>query len=286
MRKIYSAVCVLALSIYSLCAAETTSKKINMTNEIKNIFPQATLLKQDDVEHQYLVSPGDDKFWLALPVGRKLNDLHFVVVFSGRGGTGRHNNISTDGTIAAGFRRKMLQNGFAFICAECSPNAWGDPESTRATLAALNHCRERGVKIPEKIDLLGFSMGGLGALMFAARNPEKVNKVVDVFGITDLETFYGLGKYREKLQEIPEAERLDRSPCSKVANYKNIEVLIIHGDDDKIVDISFSQRFYELLKKQNSACNFIVIPGIGHTNNILEKAGDHIFEFFVKKQGK
>ena len=249
---------------------------------LKKFFPQANLLKADDLEQQYLVSAGKDRFWLAVPTGKMLNSLHFVVVFSGRGGTGKKNNISGEGA-GKKFRRKMLSAGFAFICAECSPDAWGDPESTRATLAALEYCRKQGVAIPEKVDLLGFSMGGLGALMFAARHPEKVNRVVDVFGITDLEAFYKMGKYRAKLSKIPAAERQDRSPCAKVERYKNMEILIIHGDKDVVVDISFSRHFYELLKKHNIPSRFVIIPGIGHSNNILGKTGTIIPDFFSKK---
>ena len=249
---------------------------------LKKFFPQAKLLKADEVEEQYLVSAGKDSFWLAVPTGKPLNSLHFVVVFSGRGGTGSRNNISGEG-VNGEFRRKMLSAGFAFICAVCSPDAWGNPESTRTSLAALEYCRKQGVAIPEKIDLLGFSMGGLGVLMFAARHPEKVNRVIDVFGITDLEEFCKKGKYRAKLSLIPDAERLDRSPCAKVERYKNMEILIIHGDEDAIVDISFSQRFYELLKKHNIKSQFVVIPGMGHSNKILKKIDTLVLDFLRKK---
>ena len=277
--------CSIFAVLFSLNGAEVLPHKtleVNMENVIKKYFPQTEVIKADEVEQQYLVSAGKDRFWLAVPTGKPLNSLHFVIVFSGRGGTGKDNNISAEG-IRGDFRRKMLSAGFAFICAECSPEAWGDPESTRATLAALEYCRKQGVAIPEKIDLLGFSMGGLGALMFAARQPEKVNRIVDVFGITDLEEFYKKGKYRAKLGEIPEAERLDRSPCAKVERYKNMEILIIHGDKDEIVDISFSQRFYELLKKHNVPSRFVVIPDMGHSNNILGKIDTLIPDFFSKK---
>lgn len=253
-----------------------------MDKGIKKFFPQTELLKADEVEEQYLVSAGKDRFWLAVPTGKPLNSLHFIVVFSGRGGTGKKNNISSDG-VRGEFRRKMLADGFAFICAECSPDAWGDLESTRATLAALEYCRKQGVAIPEKVDLLGFSMGGLGALMFAARHPEKVKRVIDVFGITDLEAFYKTGKYRAKLSQIPDAERLDRSPCAKVERYKNMEILIIHGDKDAVVNISFSQRLYELLQKHNIASRFIIIPGMGHSNDILSKIETVIPDFLRKK---
>lgn len=252
-----------------------------MKTGVAGIFPDAELLKEDAVEQQYMVSFGKNRFWLAVPANEKITGLHFLFVFSGHGGTGKDNNISKEG-IPGKFRRQMLRSGFGFICAECSPDAWGDPESTEATLAALEYCRKQGLNLPDKINLLGFSMGGLGALMFAARHPEKVRKVTDVFGMTDLDDFYNRGNYRLLLSRIPASERQDRSPCAKADRYKNMEILIIHGDQDSVVDISFSERFYSLLKKQNTVCRFLIIPGIGHSNDILEKAGIHILHFFAK----
>ena len=250
-----------------------------MKNCVDKIFPGAELLREDSVEAQYMIPAGDDRFWLAVPADKDLNALHFIFVFSGLGGTGKANNISGDG-IPGEFRRQMLQAGFAFICAECSPRAWGDPESTRATLSAMEYCRRQGVVLPGRTDLLGLSMGGLGALMFAARHPEKIRKVTDVFGITDLEEFSKYSKYRADLELLPETERADRRPCAKAACYKDMELLIIHGTEDTTVDISYSERLYALLQKQGTPCDFIRVPGMGHSNDILKETGAAIREFF------
>ena len=68
-----------------------------MRNCIDNIFPGAELLREDAAEAHYMIPAGADRFWLAVPADRDLNTLHFVFVFSGRGGTGCSNNISGDG---------------------------------------------------------------------------------------------------------------------------------------------------------------------------------------------
>ena len=282
-KKISAALAAAALASSALWGAENQpAGGETMKKEIARLFPKAELLKEDAVEQQYWVSTGKNRFWLAVPAaGKKLADLRMVCVFAGRGGSGKANNLSGEG-IPGQCRREMLQAGLAFLCAECSPNAWGDPESTAATVAALEYCRKQGLNLPEKIDLLGFSMGGLGALMFAARRPETVRKVVDIFGITDLDDFYNRGFYRAMLSRIPEAERRDRSPCAKAERYKNMEILIVHGDRDATVDISYSKRFLELMQKQNTPCRLIVVPGIGHSNDILEKSGAAIRDFLAE----
>ena len=252
-----------------------------MKNKIEKIFPMNELIAEDEIGLQYMISFDNRRFWLAVPADRDLNDLHFVFVFSGRGGTGR-NNALTSGNIPGDFFKMMLKDGFAFICGECSPDAWADPESTAITFEAWEYCRKQGLNMPDKIDLIGGSMGGLGSLIFAARKVGMVRKIVDIFGITDLDDFYNKGNYREALGQLSAAERQDRSPCRKLDCYKDIDFLIIHGTEDTIVDISYSERFYALLKERNYSCKYIVVPGIGHDNNILGKVDKEIHDFLAE----
>ena len=255
------------------------NKTQNMQESIKKLFPKAKLLKSNSNELQYMVTANKNSFWLCVPQNKNINNLNFIFVFSGRGGTGKNNNINAKG-IPETFRINMLKNNFAFICAVCSPNAWGNLESTKATLAAINYCKKQGINLKEKVDLLGFSMGGLGALMFAARHPNLVNKVVDVFGITNLEKFYQAGFFKSYLSKIPASERKDASPQDKINQYKNIKFLIIHGNKDTTVPMANSQDFYLLLQKANIDSKLIIVPNIGHSNNILGKTGKEIEMFF------
>ena len=132
----------------------------------------------------------------------------------------------------------------------------------------------------ERFSLLGFSMGGLGALMFAARHPEKSARVADVFGITDLDRFLQEGFYPEELSKIPQPERQARSPRRLAERYAGIPVLIVHGTEDKIVDISHSETLYAALSAQNSPCRLLKVPGYGHTNEALKVLGPELSAFF------
>ena len=252
-----------------------------MKDEIVKFFPDAELISEDEVGQQYMVSFDGKSFWLAVPNDRKLNDLHFVFIFCGRGGAGSRNAF-TAGEIPGKVLNMLLKDGFAFICAVCSPDAWADMESTQMTFDTWEYCRKQGLNIPEKIDLFGGSMGGLGALIFASRKVGMVRKIVELFGITDLDDFYNCGNYREALGQLTAEERQDRSPCRKLDCYKDVDILIIHGTEDTIVDISYSERFYKLLKERNYSCQYISVPGIGHDNNILGKVDKDIHDFLIK----
>lgn len=238
------------------------------------------LLRKDAAGQEYMVSRGSRRFWLALPPEEEaFRRARLIFVFSGHGGTGATCNL-TRGEASERFRHEMHEAGFGFVCAECSTAAWGDEESTEATLAAAEYCRARGMNTGEKFSLLGFSMGGLGALMFAARHPEKTGRVADVFGITDLDRFLEEGFYPEELSKIPLAERQARAPRRLAERYAGIPVLIVHGTEDKIVNISHSETLYAALAVQNSPCRFLKVPGYGHTNEALKVLGPELSAFF------
>ena len=238
------------------------------------------LLRKDDAGREYMVSFGERRFWLALPPDEEaFRRARLIFVFSGHGGTGATCNL-TRGEASERFRYEMYAAGFGFVCAECSTAAWGDEESTEATLAAGEYCRLQGLNTGEKFSLLGFSMGGLGALMFAARHPEKTARVADVFGITDLDRFLEEGFYPEELSKIPQGERRARAPRRLAERYAGIPVLIVHGTEDRIVNISHSETLYAALEAQHSPCRLLKVPGYGHTNEALKVLGPELSAFF------
>ena len=61
--------------------------------------------------------------------------------------------------------------------------------------------------------------------------------------------------------------------------FRNIPVLILHGDRDEVVDISHSELLYAALKEQGCPVRFEVIPGYGHTNDMLAAAGGSVKRF-------
>ena len=245
---------------------------------LAELLPGAELLEHDEAETQYLVTFDRGSFWLDLPADKDPAEVRLIFVFSGRGGVGGDNNL-TRSAIAGQFRRGMLAAGFGFVCAVCSPSAFGDLESTEATLHASEYCRTHGLNVPDRIPLLGFSMGGLGALMFAVRHPERTARIADFFGVTGLERFFREGKYPEILGRLTQEERTERDPVRQAGRLRDIPILILHGDRDTTVDISHSERLYAALKEQDCPARFEVIPGYGHTNDILADAGKFVKRF-------
>ena len=223
-------------------------------------FPDCCPLNQDRTEQQYVIRFGCHRFWLALPADKNPEESRLIFVFSGHGGTGESNNANDSIPPMKQFRQQMYAAGFGFVCAHCRPDAWGDANSTEETLAAADCCRRAGLNVPDKIPLLGFSMGGLGVLMFAARCPEQTDRIAEFFGVTDLEDFFQSGKYPEELEPLGTEERIARSPLRYLERYRQIPILIMHGTRDAIVDISYSERLYAALRQQGSPCRWCFCP--------------------------
>ncbi|NCB93093.1 MAG: alpha/beta hydrolase [Clostridia bacterium] len=119
---------------------------------------------------------------------------------------------------------------------------------------------------PDRLFLLGASMGGMVAAMAAARSPEKIKALVlwyPAFVIPDDskkryemkdDTCFGT-----QLSPDYNKDAMDIDIYSEIAEYKG-PVRIIHGDLDEIVPISYSER---ALKAYDNA-ELLIIHGAGH----------------------
>lgn len=126
---------------------------------------------------------------------------------------------------------------------------------------------------PDKIMLLGGSQGGMVSMVTALKNPEKVSALMLMYPALCIwndvhETF-------ASKEEVPEVYGMwghwimvGRGYAEAIWNYDIYEslnqykrpVLLLHGDQDHMVDLSYSRRAAEILPD----CEFHVIPGGGH----------------------
>ncbi|MBP5300223.1 MAG: hypothetical protein J6Y80_02350, partial [Victivallales bacterium] len=112
-------------------------------------------------------------------------DAKTVLMLGGRGSTATENNITDDA--AAPFRRELLRRGYIVLCPDCGPDNWGSPQASRMVLQVLECLSAEGVPHTARpLPVMGFSMGAVGALMFAVRHPERVSRIISVFGAFDL----------------------------------------------------------------------------------------------------
>ena len=109
---------------------------------------------------------------------------------------------------------------------------------------------------PARVALLGFSLGAYLALAVASVDP-RVTAVVDFFG--------GLPEELHGFTRMP-------------------PVLILHGEDDRVVPVSEATRLQQLLERTGTPYEIKLYPGAGHIFNGMQflDAGQRTVQFLKK----
>ncbi len=125
----------------------------------------------------------------------------------------------------------------------------------------------------------GDSAGGYYAVCLGNReivsrideNMPIVDYVVDLNGIVDL-----TGKWSCGLSSTLQENLQDYSPLFNVS-MGDAPTLIMHGDQDKTVDLEDSRRYNDALKAKGVACDFEILSGAAHAFILFDYRHDNIF---------
>ncbi len=176
----------------------------------------------------------------------------------------------------------------------------------------INYMREKHQV--EKFVVLGTSMGGHVALMYAIENPEDLYGVVDIYGVVDVEmqvryvvrmlsmlpvavfkikdlsalkaAFRFLADVKKEFGGEPKLLKFTEeyarySPLRRIGELK-VPLLIIHGDKDPAVPLEFSEKLVNRLKESGKAdllYKFHIVEGFGHEEKTVEESLDVLYEF-------
>jgi poly(3-hydroxybutyrate) depolymerase len=114
---------------------------------------------------------------------------------------------------------------------------------------------------PDRVYLMGHSMGGGGTVYLAAKYP-------DVWAAL-----------------APLAPALLR-PLGDIEKFKHIPVILVQGDQDKLCPVESARRWVNQMKKLQMTCEYHEIEGGDHVTVAWRKMPE-IFEFFNKhRRGK
>ena len=111
--------------------------------------------------------------------------------------------------------------------------------------------RTKGLKPPYV--LVGHSMGGFGSWSIAMNHPGIFAAIGPVAG-------GGNPAQMDRIRHIPQ--------------------IVVHGDNDRTVDVSQSRNMVEAAKKLGVHVKYIEVPGGGH-NEVFMPAMPQVFEFFA-----
>jgi acetyl esterase/lipase len=189
----------------------------------------------------------------------------------------------------------FAQRGFSAFCPQyrLAP-LYSYPAPIEDIATFISYLREKvdslGI-LPNAIGVIGNSAGGYLAAMagLAADENERANAVVDICGLTDLTN------YRESHPPISwdflvqymsgaaaeDPSWIEASPLFRV-HADAPPYLIFHGQDDDVVYLEQSKRFYDSLREAGVNVELEVLPGEGHSFTLpaFEKILQRSTEFF------
>ncbi|MFN8028165.1 MAG: S9 family peptidase [Acidimicrobiia bacterium] len=147
---------------------------------------------------------------------------------------------------------------------------WGDVDVTD-TVAGVRALAANGDIDGDRVAIMGGSAGGFTALLVGAAAPPVVRAVVSLYGVTDLldlaaTTHRFESTYLDTLVgPLPafEARYRERSPSHR-AHEITVPVLVLQGDDDKVVPPAQAQVVVDALRVAGTPVEHHVYAGEGH----------------------
>jgi uncharacterized protein len=148
----------------------------------------------------------------------------------------------------------------------------------RDLLGAIKYIKTRPEIDPEKIVIMGYSMGGAATILAATLSPEVKAIVTEgTFGSlnrvlsANYRHFYRLPSFPFRVTAVASSKLLSRTVMRNVAPEKallkmqaegrDLPILIIHGDKDGVIPVTEALHLYEAAGSQKELW---IEPGAGH----------------------
>jgi len=232
--------------------------------EVKEQKPQQEQPKTEEKpvqeEPQYeeiLTTIEGQQAYICVPTNIEENNPPTVIIYSHGSNTTITDNMNEQ------FMKDMQEYGILFASHNYIFSAsnqhgvnWGNSASIQDMLNLKKWIEER-YSIQPKINLIGFSMGGLPTLNFATKYPEFIGKIALL------------------APSIKSAEWNN----TRAQKLKDIEIKLWHGNKDVNVPYSSSVSFVKKLQGYGITIDFVTVEDKGHFDIDTEYIQD-ILEFF------
>lgn len=123
--------------------------------------------------------------------------------------------------------------------------------------------------LKNKICIGGASYGGYAALMAVVKHPETFQCAASFAGVTDLESIVSRARFftNKELVRDQFGQDIDKLKAQSPVNYaKQISrpVLLIHGDDDKVVPVNHSRDMADELEDHDKKFKYVELEDGNH----------------------
>lgn len=146
---------------------------------------------------------------------------------------------------------------------------WGEEMQDDVEDGALQLIKD-GISDPTRVGIIGASYGGYAALMGAVKTPDFYKVSISLNGVSDVHEIVRANRIRQSSYNIVEEQigKLDShlrdiSPINHADKIK-APVLLIHGENDRQVDIKHSHGMRDALKKSGKIMEYLELPNEDH----------------------
>ena len=155
---------------------------------------------------------------------------------------------------------KLINEGRSFpfisLAPQCPNDGYWDKPEYVSTLISLVKTVMKDTRVdPKRVYGTGLSIGGLGTLAIAIKDPELFSAIIPICGGADL----------EKIQ------RLNKLP-----------MWIFHGDRDDVIPLDNSISIYQSLRSVNENVFLTVYAGVDHDSWTETYENDDIYDWLLK----
>lgn len=169
-----------------------------------------------------------------------------------------------------GFLRRWVRaHSWAYLCPEYRGDSWMNA-AAEGDLDWLieDVCRRAGT---HEVLLMGGSMGGTAALIYACRHPRQLAGVLALCPATDMVDRHKLAPLRAGIEAAyggdPQTRPVvyqERSSIHHAAALASLPVFIAHGQADQTIPVRHSRDMTAELERLGGSVRYVEIPGGDH----------------------
>lgn len=170
-------------------------------------------------------------------------------------------------------------SGYGYSFSQAQMKGWGEAMQDDITDSTLWGIKE-GLIDPEHVCIVGASYGGYAALMAAVKTPDLFKCAVSFAGVSDLEQLVSRSRYFlnskfVKNQIGDDDDDLERRSPASYAKQVKIPILLVHGDEDRIVHVEQSRIMAEELEDEGKNYRYVELEAGDHYLSIQRNR--HLF---------
>jgi dipeptidyl aminopeptidase/acylaminoacyl peptidase len=219
-----------------------------------------------------------------IPVGKGGLVIHLY------GSGGSHKDFNAGRPSFARFRELLAQRGYWLVVPELGPKHWMSDAACDQVDAVIAEMVQGEMVDPDRVHLLGSSMGGGSSLIYVMRRPGKIRSVVSIFPMTDfprwLEERPGYRGPVEDAYGITDRNRDEllrkMSPLRNLDAFRKTPVFLLHGGKDTTVKPEHSRDFAAALKQKGYTVTYRESASEVHRDEIAEPYQEEMADFLTK----